>query len=196
MAVSWLWWAGQKLCGIVDQSPNGLYSPLLKLKYFVFVAHWFYKSPCTVFLWFGSRAKRAGSSFLASRTELICWLACKTSRAVTSRAGSISSPNPVSPYQRNNNLVSAHSGNKAVFDPMISGGVAHVSLSNRPSNDIIVKISVKHLCSLAYDFESTCPLRHPIDYIKSCRLTTHPCSSKALGIYRRGGDLGKGQLSD
>ena len=171
---SWLWWAGQKFCGIVDQSPNGLYSSLLKLKYFVFVVHWFYKSPCTVFLWFGSRAKRV----------------------VTSRAGSISSPNPVSPYQRNNNLVSAHSGNKAVFDPMISGGVAHVSLSNRPSNDIIVKISVKHLCSLAYDFESTCPLRHPIDYIKSCRLTTHPCSSKALGIYRRGGDLGKGQLSD
>jgi hypothetical protein len=32
---------------------------------------------------------------------------------------------------RNNNLVSAHSGNDAVFDPMIRGGVAHVSLSNR-----------------------------------------------------------------
>ena len=31
MVVSWLWWAGQKLCGIVDQSLDGLYSPLLKL---------------------------------------------------------------------------------------------------------------------------------------------------------------------
>jgi len=28
---SWLWWDGQKLCGIVDQSLDALYSSLLKL---------------------------------------------------------------------------------------------------------------------------------------------------------------------
>ena len=36
----------------------------------MFVAYWFYKFPCIVFLWFGSWAKRAGSSFLTSRVEL------------------------------------------------------------------------------------------------------------------------------
>jgi hypothetical protein len=48
---------------------------------------------CTVFLWFGSRAKRVSSSFIASRASLLTSRAIM-SRAVTSRAGSISSPRP------------------------------------------------------------------------------------------------------
>jgi len=39
------------------------------------------KSHSIVFLWFGSRAKRAGSSSLTSRAELVSWLVSITSRA-------------------------------------------------------------------------------------------------------------------
>jgi len=66
-------WAGQKLwnCGSIDGSI--ILSIVKNIITLCLLLTAFIKSLCTAFciLWFGSRAKRAGSSSLASRAELL-----------------------------------------------------------------------------------------------------------------------------